>query len=248
MENRERRIRIKEHAKRSLNRNFMFYLLLFLPVFILGILGGFMEFRAQFNATSPVPVYNGTYGGAQLFVWIAALLMIGVNFAQIDLERGVAEYKEPVSKSFTILNRGDYFLNGIGLSVLRWIMIFLWSLLLVVPGIIKTYSYSQALFIYRDYLDQGKKITYTEAITLSRQMMDGHKWELFIVQLSFIGWFITCIFPPMYLYVMPYYQQSMANFYVNLVAEGDEATDEETPEVTVFYPNHSDDESDDSNQ
>lgn len=76
------------------------------------------------------------------------------------------------------------------LRLLMGIYIWLWSLLLVIPGIIKTYSYAMAPFIMTEHPELGAN----ECITHSRQMMDGHKFELFCLELSFIGWAIACIF------------------------------------------------------
>lgn len=87
----------------------------------------------------------------------------------------------------------------------------LWSLLLVVPGIIKTYSYSQAMYI----LAENPGISALEAIDRSKKMMHGHKLELFMLHLSFLGWTllcgITCGIAS--IYVIPYMNTANANFY-----------------------------------
>ncbi|WP_461244849.1 DUF975 family protein [Secundilactobacillus muriivasis] len=226
-----RRRTIKAEAKQLLNRNFKFYLVLFLPIFILQLV--------TFGSNFADGVLNSNFEQSNL-AWIISivlsLLMVGVSFVLIDLERGVTELKEPVSKSFTIFNSWDYFIGTLALTILIGIMTMLWSFLLIVPGIIKGYSYSQAIYIYRDYLDQGQKIGFMEAITLSREMMDGHKWEMFVLQLSFIGWALLCILILPILGVEPYYQQTMANFYVKLsmeAAEADEESDSEEPVVVT---------------
>ncbi|GAA3603357.1 DUF975 family protein [Secundilactobacillus similis DSM 23365 = JCM 2765] len=223
-----RRKTIKAEAKQLLNRNFKFYLVLFLPIFILQLV--------TFGSNFADGVLNSNFEQSNL-AWIISivlsLLMVGVSFVLIDLERGVTELKEPVSKSFTIFNSWDYFIGTLALTILIGIMTMLWSFLLLVPGIIKGYSYSQAIYIYRDYLDQGQKIGFMEAITLSREMMDGHKWEMFVLQLSFIGWALLCILILPILGVEPYYQQTMANFYVKLSMEAAEADEESDPEEPV---------------
>lgn len=88
---------------------------------------------------------------------------------------------------------------------------FLWSLLLVIPGIIKGYSYSMAMYILAEEPEIGAR----EALRRSQEIMDGHKLELFGLHLSFIGWHllacITCGIA--YVWVMPYINATVTNFY-----------------------------------
>ena len=77
------------------------------------------------------------------------------------------------------------------LSFLGIIFITLWSLLLVIPGIVKFYSYSMSFFIMRDNPGMRPLL----AITKSRQMMDGFKAKLFMLHVSFIDWFLLCALP-----------------------------------------------------
>ena len=74
-------------------------------------------------------------------------------------------------------------------SVLMDLYIVLWSLISFgILGIIKSYSYSMTYFL----LDENKDLGVNEAITLSRKLMDGNKWRLFCLELSYIGWYILC--------------------------------------------------------
>ncbi|MTV83264.1 DUF975 family protein [Lactobacillus sp. CRM56-3] len=212
-----RRKKMKADARGLMDNHFRFYLLLFLPIFILMLATGFAQFVDTTNA--PALQY------LDLLSLLSSLLMIGVSFVLIDLQRGVTDYSSPVSKSFTVFNKGSYFLGTIALAILIFIFTFLWSLLLFVPGIIKGLAYSQAYYIYRDHIDQGNPIGFLEAITQSRQLMDGHKWEYFVLQLSFIGWAIACVVIIPILWVLPYQHQTFANFYVQLLADQANAQD-----------------------
>jgi uncharacterized membrane protein len=91
-------------------------------------------------------------------------------------------------------NLGFSFSNGYGNVIktqfLRALYIFLWSLLLVVPGIIKGYSYRMVPYI----LAENPQIDSREAFRLSRSMMDGQKWKAFVLDLSFLGWHILSAF------------------------------------------------------
>ena len=94
------------------------------------------------------------------------------------------------------------------------LFILLWYLLLIIPGIIKTYAYSMTFYI----LAENKGMPVLEAITLSRKMMDGHKMDLFLLFLSFIGWFIlTAItFGIAGIWVYPYFYATFSNFYLSV--------------------------------
>ena len=99
--------------------------------------------------------------------------------------------------------------------LLRDIFIALWSLLLVIPGLIKIYSYRMVPYILRDNPELSAK----EVITRSRQMMDGHKWRSFVLDLSFIGWYllgiITCGIV-IVLWTSPYHNSTEAALYLEL--------------------------------
>ena len=94
------------------------------------------------------------------------------------------------------------------------LFIWLWSLLLIIPGIIKAYAYSMTLFI----LAENKGMPVLEAITLSRKMMNGHKMDLFLLCLSFIGWIILVVitFGIAGIWVYPYFYATFSNFYLSV--------------------------------
>ena len=94
------------------------------------------------------------------------------------------------------------------------LFISLWSLLLIIPGIVKAYAYSMTFFI----LAENKGMSVLEAITLSRKMMDGHKMDLFLLFLSFIGWFLLVVitFGIAGIWVYPYFYATVTNFYLSV--------------------------------
>ena len=91
---------------------------------------------------------------------------------------------------------------------------FLWSLLFFIPGIVKSYSYSMAMYVLAD--NPGKPAL--ECIKESQRMTNGHKMDLFVLQLSFIGWILLgCItFGIAYIWVGPYMSAAYANAYNSL--------------------------------
>ena len=108
----------------------------------------------------------------------------------------------------------DYWRN-VKTLFLRDLFRFLWGLLLIVPGIIKRYSYRMAPYILADHPELSGK----EVLTLSRQMMDGHKWRTFVLDLSFLGWNILSALTFGLLgifYVNPYRQCTNAELYREL--------------------------------
>ncbi len=121
------------------------------------------------------------------------------NDATLDeLKAGFGDYKRSV---ITIL--------------LRDIFLALWFCLLVIPGIIKSYSYKMVPYILLDEPQLSAK----EVITRSREMMNGHKWRAFLLDLSFIGWellsLITCGLVGLF-YVSPYENSTQAALYKEL--------------------------------
>ena len=100
----------------------------------------------------------------------------------------------------------------VGAMFLRDLFICLWSLLFVIPGLIKIYSYRMVPYILADDPTIGGK----DAITLSRQMMNGHKWNTFVLDLSFIGWELLSVLTAGLLglfYVKPYEAATGAELY-----------------------------------
>lgn len=106
---------------------------------------------------------------------------------------------------------------------------FLWSLLFVIPGIIKGYSYSMALYV----LAENKGKAALECINESKKMTEGHKMELFVLDLSFIGWYLLTgiTFGIAGIYAIPYITATGVNFYneIKPVVEVEAETEPETP-------------------
>lgn len=105
----------------------------------------------------------------------------------------------------------------LGTTLLVAIYTLLWTLLLIIPGIIKAYSYSMTSFILKD----NPELQYNGAIDKSMEMMRGKKMKLFILDLSFIGWAILSLFTLGigFLFLSSYIQSSHAVFYEELKNE-----------------------------
>lgn len=128
---------------------------------------------------------------AVLLIWLLVIVIIGgagkLGYAIFNLKLVDGEQVK-VSDLFSQFHRlGDGFL----MNLLMAVYTFLWSLLLVIPGIIKSYSYSMTPYIMAEH----PEMTVNEAITESRRIMDGNKFRLFCLGFSFIGWGLLCMLP-----------------------------------------------------
>lgn len=108
--------------------------------------------------------------------------------------------------------------SAIKLYFLMGLKIALWSMLFMIPGIVKTYAYAMAPYILAENPGMGAR----EAINRSKKMMEGHKMELFVLQLSFIGWMILSTFTLglLLIWVIPYMAAANANFYNAIKGSG----------------------------
>lgn len=141
---------------------------------------------------------------------------------------GPLEYA--VAKYFLDLKRGkkvdySYLLSGFkqftqtfSLYIIMVVKVFLWSLLLLIPGIIAVYRYSQAYYLLRD----NPRLSASEALAKSSQLMSGHKWKLFTLHLSFLGWAILAglTMGIGFLWLAPYMEVTGAHFYDQLIGRG----------------------------
>lgn len=147
---------------------------------------------------------------------VAVLLLsgpfnLGIHISALDVSR-----KQPVSVG-SLFEGFKSFGDSLALYILTAIFTFLWSLLLVIPGIIKMYSYSMGYFILADRPD----LSGNQARKRSMYLMKGHKWQLFCLDFSFIGWYLLSLLTLGILafWVYPYHMTARAEFYNELLVE-----------------------------
>ncbi|MBD7970185.1 DUF975 family protein [Paenibacillus gallinarum] len=135
----------------------------------------------------------------------------GIVWFYISLVR---KEKAQIRNIFKIYPDGRLTLKLIWTYIVMIFFISLWTLLLIVPGIIKSISYSQTLYVLRDHPEYSA----TQAITESRRLMDGYKWKFVLFHLSFIGWFLltAVTFGLAWFFVGPYFSAAQAVFYEEL--------------------------------
>ena len=142
----------------------------------------------------------------------ASIVAIGMLYACWDLFT-----KGTLPEAGALFAPFKQYARTVGAVLLVFVYTLLWTLLLVIPGIIKAYSYSMTFYILRE----NPEMTAGDAITASQKMMDGHKMDLFLLSLSFIGWAIlaSITFGIGYLWLIPYIYTAYAAFYETLKKE-----------------------------
>ena len=133
--------------------------------------------------------------------------VVQLGYAQYLLKQQDRE----VSATKDLFSQFDRFKDGFLQLFLRKLFVALWSLLLVIPGIYKSFAYSMTPFL----MAEDPTLTAREAMRLSEQKMDGHKWELFCLELSFIGWVLLAgiTFGVGGIFLAPYMNAAYAAFY-----------------------------------
>lgn len=147
----------------------------------------------------------------------AWLLSVAISIISMFLNLGYVFYCLRISRGIpsgvgTIFDGFTYFPKYLGLSIVMGIFIFLWSLLFIIPGIIAAYRYRMAIYLMLDHPEMG----ILECLDRSKEMMYGRKLELFVLDLSFLGWALLCIIPFVTLWVQPYITVTEARFYQTL--------------------------------
>ena len=139
---------------------------------------------------------------------LTGVIEVGFAFVFLNIIRTKSGNFNDLFAGFN--NFGTTCLSGIFVALFA----FLWSLLFIIPGIIKAFAYSMTFFIIKD----DPNISALDAITASRKMMAGHKGELFVLALSFIGWILLSglTFGLLMFYVGPYMYTTLAAYYDSL--------------------------------
>jgi len=159
-------------------------------------------------------------GAALAFILFMIMPIIEIGYMSycLKITRGLTgDFKD-------ILNGFSFFLKAFVLTLLTRLFILLWSLLLIVPGIVASYRYRQAFYIF---LDSPEKSA-LQCIRESKQFMNGNKLDLFLLDISFIGWYILDVIvimmiptpfalPIISIWLTPYTGLACASFYDRLV-------------------------------
>ncbi|GAP01586.1 hypothetical protein FFRU_090640 [Fructobacillus fructosus] len=227
MTKKEVRRQIKAQAKERMAGNWIYLILITLPAVIFSWIGN-QSYSVTNVATSYATNWSDGHASGTLVVpslmnvsngtimsLLAFIAGTAAMYSLLDFYRSGEKQAHPFLQSINAYKQKGLFWGTIGVAILQFIWTFLWTLLLFIPGIIKGLAYSQAFFVFKDAKAAGEDIRFRDAITRSRQLMDGHKWEYFVLILSFIGWGILAelVFGLGMVILLPYMYLTYAGFY-----------------------------------
>ena len=187
--------------------------------------GSSFKFEEYYSETEISNFFDGIFGDAFLalaviFSIVCIAYAIFVIIVSGAARLGYASYNLNLvdgkpAKFEDLFSKMNRKWNGFCMNFFMGLYIALWSLLLVVPGIIKTFAYAMTPYI----LAEHPEMTANEAIGESIALMDGHKWSLFKLYWSFIGWGILVALPPC-IVVLPVFLSgaSLGKFVIAILA------------------------------
>lgn len=227
------RATLKFYAKEQLKQ---YYWTAFVVCLVGGILGantmgGGFSFRYQ-HQDSTSSSYSG--GGSSFFdenAWIlyaiifVALMIVVVAaafgiFVSNPVRVGMCSFFQTApwgNRDFMLLFssfRRGRFLPIVKTMFLKNLSVFLWSLLFVIPGIIKSYQYYMVPYL----ISECPYLTPQEAMSISKEMTQGHKFDIWVLEVSFIGWYLLGVLALLVgvLFVTPYVEATFAQLYFAL--------------------------------
>ncbi len=163
-------------------------------------IGGFVLFILLYYGFLFVPTF-----GSFISLIIYPPIHLGFSIFCLSISRNQKANVEQIFEGF------NFFVKALTTNILIFLFVFLWSLLLIVPGIIAGLSYSMAFFILSD----NPSISAMSAIDLSEKMMEGNKMRLFRLYLRFFGLGLLCVLTLGigFLWLGPYANVTFAKFY-----------------------------------
>ena len=222
---------LKNNAKQALSRNLGKAILVCLvaDLFISGG-GRSATFTYRMQSKNPQFVLDFQYFWHQHSALITLIFLVTLilsvlfsllvrNVIQVGRNRFFMESRvglPPFSSLFSAFSSPTYW-NIVKTLFLRDIYIFLWSLLFIIPGIVKSYEYSMIPYL----LAENPGMSAERAFALSREMTFGEKASIFVLDLSFFGWSVVCLFTfgIGYFFLSPYVQATYAELYAALRAK-----------------------------
>lgn len=173
---------------------------------------------AQFGAEAVEQAYISFFEHYSVSA-IAVVLVVALEIMSYIVSVGFVIFSLHVSRDETaeignLFDGFGIFFRALWLAILQGLFVFLWSLLLFVPGIVAAYRYRQALYLLLDHPEKSA----WQCLRESGALMRGHKWELFVLDLSFLGWMLlSAMFAPVTIWLDPYRAITNANYYNRLV-------------------------------
>lgn len=188
------------------------YILQFLSYTVSGQYQAYMKMMEQVMAGNLdyVPQLPQANAGSVIIGIAIALMLLMLSIGFTIYCMNICQFRK--AGFGNLLDGFAIFFKALWLTILVGIFIWLWSLLLIIPGIIAAYRYRMALYIMID----NPQLSVLDCIRASGKMMEGHKGELFVMDLSFLGWALLTLFPFVTIWVTPYISVTNVNYYLAL--------------------------------
>lgn len=140
-----------------------------------------------------------------LIGFVTTIFGYGFILYCLRLSRGTAQGFSDITEALPVSAK------IVWLTIIMDVFIFLWSLLFIIPGIVAAYRYRMAPFVLMD----NPQLTAREALNISKRITQGHKMDLFLLDLSFIGWHLLCAMTLgiLYIWKLPYIETTYAHAY-----------------------------------
>jgi len=159
-------------------------------------------------------------GGGARSSWANVIsLLLGAAFAygSITMYMGIVANKEPSIEEVLLVGFKDNYVRNLVCQLLTTIFVVLWSLLLIIPGIVKAYAYSMNFYL----LKRDPNLSGQDAITKSKEFTMGYKMDLFMLDLSYLGWYFIGIFTLgiLWLWIVPKHLTARVLYYDEIYAK-----------------------------
>lgn len=211
-------------------------ILQFLSMSVSGELSALKQMAAELAETgeAAIPVMESPAGSGLLVLAIdVMLIMLNVGFAVACLSTA----RRQVASIGNLFDGFSCFLRALSVEILQYLVFSAYSMIYALPAsalmmtgvgalaplvcapllffaIRAFYNYRQAVYLMLDH----PGLSAFGCLRLSRELMRGHRWEMFRLDLSFLGWVLLCVFPPVMIWVLPYMQVCYAGYYDRLVS------------------------------
>ena len=207
---------VKLRAKAIMKRNYW-------KMFVISLLASILAGESTANVTFKDVATNGDQSLQALIATIVSIIGVIALLYEIFIANpirvGKADYflknhdeNPPLSTLFSAFKSN--YLNKVAIMLVMQIKILLWSILFIIPGVIKAYEYSMIPYI----LAEDGSLELKEVFAKSKQLTSGNKMNLFVLDLSFIGWYILCVITCGigFVFLDPYHSQTWIEVYSDL--------------------------------
>lgn len=209
-------------SAKELTQDKIFNILIVLVVFSF-VTGVVSTLSSSFGPTydfmqfPPVELSPGNPGLVQLFNLILVVLSAYVSYSLLVMFIGITQNKQPELESLLLVGVKEQPIKAPLVSIVSSIFVALWSLLFVIPGVIKAYAYSLTTYI----LIQNKDANTMDILRESENRMKGKKMQLFLLDLSYFGWYFLSLFTLgiLLIWVVPRHQTARTLFIIDAYAD-----------------------------